>query len=268
MALSSGVGSETQRPFALVVVGGMLTTLVVALWMLPTIYSYITTETTDHAGGNGRTSGGSNHERSIVSQFIFLHCVGNRGSFARAQDQNAAPPRTPDAAGPAAARGRAQSQARRRTSGNRLQQRRSASPPARCPIPRCLTGVSSHPAARARCSRAPASSRQPLDFPLLIGGQRGARIEAADQGLLASPRPCRFGRRRTGAACRGAFRRTSGGAGKNHGVAGVARRHQARSRDRFRPAGSGMASRYDLARVEVELAGVTVRMDEAARRPG
>lgn len=44
MALSTGVGSETQRPFALVVVGGMLTTLVVALWMLPTIYSYITTE--------------------------------------------------------------------------------------------------------------------------------------------------------------------------------------------------------------------------------
>jgi len=44
MALSSGVGSETQRPFALVVVGGMLTTLVVALWMLPTVYSYITTE--------------------------------------------------------------------------------------------------------------------------------------------------------------------------------------------------------------------------------
>jgi cobalt-zinc-cadmium resistance protein CzcA len=44
MALSSGVGSETQRPFALVVVGGMLTTLLVALWMLPTVYSTITTE--------------------------------------------------------------------------------------------------------------------------------------------------------------------------------------------------------------------------------
>jgi cobalt-zinc-cadmium resistance protein CzcA len=44
MALSTGVGSETQRPFALVVVGGMLTTLAVALWMLPTIYSYITPE--------------------------------------------------------------------------------------------------------------------------------------------------------------------------------------------------------------------------------
>ncbi len=42
MAVSTGVGSETQRPFALVVVGGMLTTLVVALWLLPIIYSYIT----------------------------------------------------------------------------------------------------------------------------------------------------------------------------------------------------------------------------------
>jgi cobalt-zinc-cadmium resistance protein CzcA len=43
MALSSGVGSETQRPFALVVVGGMLTSLIVTLWLLPALYSYITT---------------------------------------------------------------------------------------------------------------------------------------------------------------------------------------------------------------------------------
>ncbi|MSP98341.1 MAG: efflux RND transporter permease subunit [Betaproteobacteria bacterium] len=42
MALSHGVGSETQRPFALVVVGGMITALVVSLWLLPTFYSYIT----------------------------------------------------------------------------------------------------------------------------------------------------------------------------------------------------------------------------------
>lgn len=44
MALSSGVGSETQRPFALVVVGGMLTTLMIALWVLPAVYSYVTPE--------------------------------------------------------------------------------------------------------------------------------------------------------------------------------------------------------------------------------
>jgi len=42
MALSTGVGSETQRPFALVVVGGMLTTVVVALFVLPAVYSLIT----------------------------------------------------------------------------------------------------------------------------------------------------------------------------------------------------------------------------------
>lgn len=41
MALSTGVGSETQRPFALVVVGGMLTTLVVVLLVLPVFYSLI-----------------------------------------------------------------------------------------------------------------------------------------------------------------------------------------------------------------------------------
>jgi len=45
MALSTGVGSETQRPFALVVVGGMLTTLLIALWVLPAMYSYITPRT-------------------------------------------------------------------------------------------------------------------------------------------------------------------------------------------------------------------------------
>lgn len=44
MALASGMGSETQRPFALVVVGGMITTLLVALFVLPVIYSYVTSK--------------------------------------------------------------------------------------------------------------------------------------------------------------------------------------------------------------------------------
>ncbi len=42
MAVSSGVGSETQRPFALVVVGGMITALIVTMALLPVLYSYIT----------------------------------------------------------------------------------------------------------------------------------------------------------------------------------------------------------------------------------
>ncbi len=42
MAVATGVGSETQRPFALVVVGGMVTTLAVSLFFLPALYSLLT----------------------------------------------------------------------------------------------------------------------------------------------------------------------------------------------------------------------------------
>jgi len=53
MALSTGVGSETQRPFALVIVGGMVTTLVITLLVLPAVYymtaseRYVTPEELD-----------------------------------------------------------------------------------------------------------------------------------------------------------------------------------------------------------------------------
>ena len=42
MALSHAVGSETQRPFAVVIIGGMVTTLLVALLVLPVFYQLIT----------------------------------------------------------------------------------------------------------------------------------------------------------------------------------------------------------------------------------
>jgi len=42
MALSHAVGSETQRPFAVVIIGGMVTTLLVALLVLPVLYQLIT----------------------------------------------------------------------------------------------------------------------------------------------------------------------------------------------------------------------------------
>jgi len=55
MAISTGVGSETQRPFALVIVGGMVTTLVITLLLLPAVYymtaseRYVTPEELDEA---------------------------------------------------------------------------------------------------------------------------------------------------------------------------------------------------------------------------
>jgi cobalt-zinc-cadmium resistance protein CzcA len=44
MALSTSVGSETQRPFALVIVGGMVTTLVITLFVLPGVYHMLAAE--------------------------------------------------------------------------------------------------------------------------------------------------------------------------------------------------------------------------------
>ncbi|HEY5899874.1 MAG TPA: CusA/CzcA family heavy metal efflux RND transporter [Burkholderiales bacterium] len=44
MALSTGIGSETQRPFALVIVGGMVTTLIITLFVLPGIYHMLAPE--------------------------------------------------------------------------------------------------------------------------------------------------------------------------------------------------------------------------------
>lgn len=41
MAVSSGVGSETQKPFAVVLIGGMVTTLAVVLLVLPAVYTWI-----------------------------------------------------------------------------------------------------------------------------------------------------------------------------------------------------------------------------------
>jgi cobalt-zinc-cadmium resistance protein CzcA len=55
MALSTGIGSETQRPFALVIVGGMVTTLVITLAVLPVVYymtaarRYVTPEEADES---------------------------------------------------------------------------------------------------------------------------------------------------------------------------------------------------------------------------
>ncbi len=43
MALSHGIGSETQRPLALVVIGGLITATLLTLFVLPTLYYYLAT---------------------------------------------------------------------------------------------------------------------------------------------------------------------------------------------------------------------------------
>jgi cobalt-zinc-cadmium resistance protein CzcA len=41
--LSSGVGAETQRPLASVVVGGLITSTLLTLILLPVIYEWVET---------------------------------------------------------------------------------------------------------------------------------------------------------------------------------------------------------------------------------
>lgn len=43
MALSHGIGAETQRPLALVVIGGLLSATVLTLFVLPTLYHFVST---------------------------------------------------------------------------------------------------------------------------------------------------------------------------------------------------------------------------------
>lgn len=37
-ALSHGIGSDSQRPFAIVIVGGLMAVLVMSIFLLPTLY--------------------------------------------------------------------------------------------------------------------------------------------------------------------------------------------------------------------------------------
>lgn len=102
-----------------------------------------------------------------------------------------------------------------------------------------------------------------VDFPLLIAGQRGARMEAAEQGMLATR--ARVGLTGNELALRAAELFVGLQAAQEKVTVlqeslGDIERAAAVVTGRL---DSGMASRYDLARVEVELAGVTVRMEEA-----
>ena len=43
-ALSHAIGSDSQRPFAIVIVGGLLANLVMGIFLLPTLYVWMASE--------------------------------------------------------------------------------------------------------------------------------------------------------------------------------------------------------------------------------
>jgi cobalt-zinc-cadmium resistance protein CzcA len=40
-ALSRGIGSDSQRPFAIVIVGGLMAALLLSIFLLPTVYVWV-----------------------------------------------------------------------------------------------------------------------------------------------------------------------------------------------------------------------------------
>jgi cobalt-zinc-cadmium resistance protein CzcA len=44
-ALSRGIGSDSQRPFAIVIVGGLISAMAMSIFLLPTLYVWIARDT-------------------------------------------------------------------------------------------------------------------------------------------------------------------------------------------------------------------------------
>ena len=102
-----------------------------------------------------------------------------------------------------------------------------------------------------------------IDLPVLIAGQRGARVEAAEQGVLGAR--ARVGVAGSDLALRAA-ELFAGLQAAQEKIAVLAEAHGEIERAAALISGrleSGMASRYDLARVEMEVAGISVRLADA-----
>ena len=44
-AMSTGIGSDSQRPFAIVIVGGLMAALLISIFLLPAMYVWFARET-------------------------------------------------------------------------------------------------------------------------------------------------------------------------------------------------------------------------------
>ena len=72
MLLSSGVGAETQRPLATVVVGGLFTSTALTLLLLPLIYEWVESRNdasqSSHQRAEPRLGGGAVAEATPYSK--------------------------------------------------------------------------------------------------------------------------------------------------------------------------------------------------------
>ena len=102
-----------------------------------------------------------------------------------------------------------------------------------------------------------------LDFPLLLANQRGARIEAADQGILAARAHVSMASQELAARAADTFIGLQAAQDKVRvldTVTAEIRRLSAIVSERFK---LGVASRYEVTRVDIELSSMMNRVDDA-----
>jgi cobalt-zinc-cadmium resistance protein CzcA len=66
MALSHAIGAETQRPLAVVVIGGLVSATLLTLLVLPTLYAWANRN--EPAPGGGRPAGDGDDAQAIVAE--------------------------------------------------------------------------------------------------------------------------------------------------------------------------------------------------------
>ena len=68
-ALATSIGSQAQKPLAIVVVGGMLCTLFLTRYLMPVLYSFFPAVPSDRGAANGHSpSEGSHYADEILAE--------------------------------------------------------------------------------------------------------------------------------------------------------------------------------------------------------
>ena len=68
-AMANSIGSQAQKPLAIVVVGGMLVTLFLTRYLMPVLYSFFPGDRVDRGAANGHSlSEGSHYADEILGE--------------------------------------------------------------------------------------------------------------------------------------------------------------------------------------------------------
>ena len=71
-ALSTGIGSETQKPLAIVIIGGLISATILTLIVLPTLYLIFNQVSSDRGPKQDASSERGEEEESVLDERALL----------------------------------------------------------------------------------------------------------------------------------------------------------------------------------------------------